>query len=66
MSSKTTTANDVDFARDVPTTPADIEALWRARQLPVLTEVQYLEWVELVGGHRLPRGNTVADLPFRL
>lgn len=66
MSSKKTAGSDVDFARDVPTTAEDIEALWRARQLPPLTDEQYLEWVALVGGHRLPRGNSVTDEPFEL
>ncbi|HKO55186.1 MAG TPA: hypothetical protein VJ276_04865 [Thermoanaerobaculia bacterium] len=36
---------DVDFERDVPTTPADIEALWRARQLTPLSDASYLDWL---------------------
>lgn len=58
---------DVDFARDVPTTPADVEALWNARQLRPLTFDEYVACVTaIVGPSRHPRLNADADEPFEL
>jgi hypothetical protein len=66
MSSKKTL--DVDFERDLPTTPADIEALARARQLPPMSTVDYLAWLTLMtsGERPVPRLNTDDDEPFTL
>ncbi|HEX8619888.1 MAG TPA: hypothetical protein VF911_20070 [Thermoanaerobaculia bacterium] len=60
---------DVDFGRDVPTTAADVEALWQARQLRPLTFEQYVAWVTSIVGKRLPPSretNSDSDEPFEL
>ncbi len=60
---------DVDFARDVPTTPADVEALWKARELRPLSFDEYVAWVTSIVGDRPRRSvrlNPDADEPFEL
>jgi hypothetical protein len=60
---------DVDFARDVPTTAADVEALWKARQLRPLTFEQYVSWVTAIIGNKRPPSretNSDSDKPFEL
>lgn len=70
MSSKKNVELDVDFERDVPTTPEDIEALWRARRsMRPLSTAAYLEWITVMseGYVREPwRDNTDDDEPFEL
>ncbi|HEV7921848.1 MAG TPA: hypothetical protein VGR02_13750 [Thermoanaerobaculia bacterium] len=66
MSSKAT-ALDVDFERDLPTTQADSDALWRARQLAPLSPEAYQKWTELFAQEASwRRHNVPEDEPFTL
>jgi hypothetical protein len=57
---------DVDFARDMPLTSADLEALARARQLrPLRTDV-YLDWLTLMWRKDQVPEPFVFDEPFTL
>ncbi|MEA2462289.1 MAG: hypothetical protein QOJ98_36 [Acidobacteriota bacterium] len=60
---------DVDFARDVPTTADDVEALWNARKLRPLTFQQYVAWATSIIGNKRPPSsetNSDSDKPFEL
>ncbi|HET7435375.1 MAG TPA: hypothetical protein VFN10_11770 [Thermoanaerobaculia bacterium] len=68
-SKKSTDPWSVDFDRDMPLTPADIEALERARELQPLTAVEYQQWCDLVARHHPPpprQTNSDDDEPFTL
>jgi hypothetical protein len=59
---------DVDFERDMPLTPADLEALARSRDLRPLSTQAYLDWLTLMSATSkpVPRLNTDSDEPFEL
>ena len=58
---------DLNLERDIPTTPADVEALERARDLRPLPTQAYLDWLTLMSVPRLPREtNSDSDEPFVL
>jgi len=70
MSSNEKDAEPFDLAweRDVPTTAADVEALWRARRLKPMAPDEYQHWCDLVFANhpRTRTRNTEDDEPFEL
>ena len=59
---------DLDLERDMPTTPEDVEALARARELPLIPPEEYQRLIDLLMKHH-PRphdGNAYSDEPFTL
>lgn len=70
MSSNEKKAEPFDLAweRDVPTTAADVEALWKARRLKPMAADEYQHWVDLIfaGRPRTRSRNSAEDEPFEL
>ncbi|HEX6099406.1 MAG TPA: hypothetical protein VF432_24030 [Thermoanaerobaculia bacterium] len=61
----------LNFERDMPLTPEDLEALARSRNLRPLSPEKYQEWVDLIVKHHgvgrpVTANNTDDDEPFTL